>query len=162
MELSDSHVVVPGVNKHVALGPVVASIDPLANPDVPVMGVKVIVAPGSTSFVSGVAFGAPGAETVGVIVASTYRPSTSATWYPTGAAVPTNVGSGSNVTTPVVVFTVKVPSPGTTREVFEQLFGVSASSMPVVAGSSIPHKRNVAFDTSASEINESLVSGLMA
>jgi hypothetical protein len=71
MELSASHVVVPGVNKHVAVGPDVARPDPLANPDVPVIGVKVIVAPGSTSLVSGVATGAPGGATVGVISAST-------------------------------------------------------------------------------------------
>jgi hypothetical protein len=77
-------------------------------------------------------------------------------------AVPTNVGSGSNVTTPVAVFTVKEPSPGTVNEVFEQLFGVSVSLTPDVAGSSMPHRRNEAFDTSASELNESLVNGLMA
>ena len=70
-ELLTAHVVVPGLNKHVAFGPVVTSPVPVARPDVPVMGVKEIVAPGKTNFVSGFAEGAPGGATVGVIIAST-------------------------------------------------------------------------------------------
>ena len=70
-ELSASHVVVPGVNKQVAVAPVVANPAPVARPAVPVVVVNEIVAPGSTSLVSGFAVGASGAETVGVIVALT-------------------------------------------------------------------------------------------
>ena len=70
-ELSASQVVVPGVNKHVAVGPEVARPDPVARPEAPVVVVNEIVAPGSTSLVSGFAVGASGAETVGVIVALT-------------------------------------------------------------------------------------------
>jgi hypothetical protein len=70
-ELSASHVVVPGVNKHVAVGPEVASPVPVARPEAPVVVVNEIVAPGSTNLVSGFAVGASGAETVGVIVALT-------------------------------------------------------------------------------------------
>ena len=66
-----AHVVVPGVNKHVAVGPDVARPDPVARPEAPVVVVNEIVAPGSTSLVSGFAVGASGAETVGVIVALT-------------------------------------------------------------------------------------------
>jgi hypothetical protein len=70
-ELSASHVVVPGVNRQVAVGPDVASPVPVVKPEAPVVVVKEIVAPGSTNLVSGFAVGASGAETVGVIVALT-------------------------------------------------------------------------------------------
>jgi hypothetical protein len=70
-ELSASHVVVPGVNRHVAVAPDVASPVPVARPEAPVVVVKEIVPPGSTNLVSGFAVGASGAETVGVIVAFT-------------------------------------------------------------------------------------------
>jgi hypothetical protein len=70
-ELSASQVVVPGVNKHVAVGPEVARPDPVARPEAPVVVVNEIVAPGNTNLVSGFAVGASGAETVGVIVALT-------------------------------------------------------------------------------------------
>ena len=41
-----------------------------------------------------------------------------------GVAVPVNEGSGLNVTTPVVVFTVYVPSPATVSEVAVQFGAV--------------------------------------
>jgi hypothetical protein len=50
-----------------------------------------------------------------------------------------NEGKGSNVTTPVVVFNVYVPSPGTVTDVCEQLFGVSAAIGGVTVLSARPH-----------------------
>ena len=50
---------------------------PVASPEVPVIVVNVAVPPGITGFVSGVATGAGGGVTVGVIVASSDRPSES-------------------------------------------------------------------------------------
>ena len=41
------------------------------------------------------------------------------------------------------LFTVYVPSPGIVSEVFVQLFGLSVSLVPDVAGSSIPHSFKV-------------------
>jgi hypothetical protein len=123
-ELSASHVVVPGVNRHVAVGPVVARPMPVARAEVAVMVVNATVEPGNTSFDSGVAEGTDGGSTVKVIVDDTVRFKMSVTWYVTGAAVPANVGNGSNVTTPVVGSTVYVPSPGTVRDVLSQAFGV--------------------------------------
>jgi hypothetical protein len=72
-ELSASHVVVPGVNRHVAVAPVVARPVPVAKPEEPVIVVKATDDPGSTSFVSGVATGAGGGSTVNVIVDDTVR-----------------------------------------------------------------------------------------
>jgi hypothetical protein len=72
-ELSASHVVVPGVNRHVAVAPVVASPVPVARPEVPVVVVNATDEPGNTSFVSGVAVGAVGGSTVKVIVDDTVR-----------------------------------------------------------------------------------------
>jgi hypothetical protein len=82
--------------------------------------VKVAVPPGTTAFVSGVATGAAGIETVGVIVAPVTWPVESATTYFTAVAVPLNVGSGSKVTVPFA-FTVYVPSPATVNVVRLQL-----------------------------------------
>jgi hypothetical protein len=66
----------------------------------------------------GVADGAVGGATVGVIVAEAIAPKESVTWYVGGeATVPRNDDTGVNVTTPVDVFTAYVPSPDTVREV---------------------------------------------
>ena len=65
---------VAGSTRH---GPFVApdcSWAPVAKADDPMTLVNVMVPPGRTIFVSGFAVGASGAETVGVIVALTYRP----------------------------------------------------------------------------------------
>ena len=67
----------PGAMRHVALAPLVCSCVPVASPDVPVIVVNVAVPPGITALVSGVAIGAGGGVTVGVIVASSLRPSVS-------------------------------------------------------------------------------------
>ena len=77
--LSESHAagLELGVMRHVALAPLVCSCVPVASPDVPVIVVKVAVPPGITAFVSGVATGAGGGVTVGVMVASSERPSES-------------------------------------------------------------------------------------
>jgi len=100
------HVDVAGSTMHVAPAPDVTNPVPVARPEVPVIVVKVAVPPGTTSLVSGVAVGAAGADTVGVMVAWTVLSRVSATWYVTGVVtVPLNVGSGSNVTDPSV-FTV--------------------------------------------------------
>jgi hypothetical protein len=72
-ELSASHVVVPGVKRHVAVAPVVARPVPVAKPDEPVIVVNATDEPGSTIFVSGVATGAAGGSTVRVIVDDTVR-----------------------------------------------------------------------------------------
>ena len=53
--------------------------------------------------------------------------------------MPVNVGSGSNVTTPVVVFKVYEPSPGTVTLVLEQSFGNSADTGGVTVLSARPH-----------------------
>ena len=53
--------------------------------------------------------------------------------------MPVNVGNGSNVTTPVVVFNVYVPSPGTVTLVLEQLLGNSAATAGVTVLSARPH-----------------------
>jgi hypothetical protein len=66
-----------GVMRHVAFAPLVCSCVPVAKPEVPVIVVNVAVPPGITGFVSGVAAGAEGGVTVGVIVASSERPSES-------------------------------------------------------------------------------------
>jgi hypothetical protein len=84
--------------------------------------------PGITDFVSGLAVGGlGGAPTVGVIVAAANCPLLFATMYLIGVAVPENVDNGVNVTAPVVVSTVYVPSPGTVSESPLQL----ASAVPV-------------------------------
>ena len=75
--LSESHVVVVGVYRQVLLSPLVCSWVPVASPEVPVIVVNVAVPPGITGFVSDVATGAGGGVTVGVIVASSERPSES-------------------------------------------------------------------------------------
>ena len=64
---SASHVVVLGVNKHVA--EVLSPTPDVASAPVPVIVVNVAVPPGITAFDSGVATGNPGIDTVGVIVA---------------------------------------------------------------------------------------------
>jgi hypothetical protein len=74
-------------------------------PAVPVTGEKLMVDPGRTTLVSGLALGGGGGTTVGVMVADTTCPMESATTYFTGEAVPVNVGNGSNVTVPFA-FTV--------------------------------------------------------
>jgi hypothetical protein len=57
-----------------------------------------------------------------VIVAEATWPKLSSTTYFTGVAVPANVGNGLNVTTPVVVLTVYVPSPETVNVVNVQVW----------------------------------------
>jgi hypothetical protein len=119
MTVVPAHVVVPGVNKHVAdaFSPV-----PEPSPPEPVTVAKDTELPGKTTFVSGVAVGPDGgATTVGVIVAAAFCPVESAITYLIGVAVPVNVAVGTNVTTPVVVFTVYVPSPVTVSDVPVQL-----------------------------------------
>ena len=64
---SASHVVKPGVIKHVTVGLSPTPDD--ARPFVPVKVVNATVPPGITDLVSGVATGADGAITVGVIEA---------------------------------------------------------------------------------------------
>jgi hypothetical protein len=68
------------------------------------------------------------AATVGVIVAEALDPKEFATTYLIGVAVPANVDNGVNVTTPVVVFTVYVPSPAMVSDVAVH----TKSSVPVV------------------------------
>ena len=72
-ELSASHVVVLGVNRHVAVAPVVARPIPVARPEVPVIVLNATDEPGNRSFVSGVATGAAGGSTIKVIVDDTVR-----------------------------------------------------------------------------------------
>ena len=72
--------------------------------------------PGITDLVSGVATGAAGRPTVGVIVALVTWPVVSATTYFTGVATPAKVGNGLNVTVPSGL-TVYVPSFGTVNDV---------------------------------------------
>ena len=67
--LSASQVVVFGVYKQVAPAPDVTRPVPDARPEPPVMFVKLIVPPGSTDFVSGVAVGGVGFDTLNVIFA---------------------------------------------------------------------------------------------
>ena len=67
--------------------------------------VNATVPPGITDFDSGVATGAAGKATVGVIVALVSWPVVSATTYFTGVATPAKVGNGLNVTVPFA-FTV--------------------------------------------------------
>ena len=81
----------------------------VASPPVPVNVVNVAVPPGTTTFDSGVATGAGGGVTVGVMVPAVFWFNTSDTTYWIGVAVPVNDGNGSKVTTPVVVFSVYVP-----------------------------------------------------
>ena len=75
--LSASHVVVPGVNRHVTFAPLVCNSTPDAKPEVPVMVVNATGWPCSVDFVSSLAVGAGGAFTVAVIVEVTYWPSVS-------------------------------------------------------------------------------------
>ena len=77
-ELLSSHVVVVGVNKHVALAPVVTRPVPDARPEVPVIVVNVAVPPGNKDLVSGFATGAVGGSTINVIVEFTNRSKVSA------------------------------------------------------------------------------------
>ena len=80
---------------------------PVASAEFPTTFVKATEAPCSTLFCCGLAAGAAGGLTVGVIVAVSTAPNESVTWYVGGdATVPRNVGTGVNVTAPVVVFTV--------------------------------------------------------
>jgi len=72
-ELSASHVVVLGVNRHVAVAPVVARPVPVARPEAPVIVVNATDEPGNRSFVSGVAAGAAGGSTIKVIVDDAVR-----------------------------------------------------------------------------------------
>ena len=55
------------------------------------------------------------------------------------------------MTTPVTRSTVYVPSPGTVRDFFVQLGGVSVSSTPVVNGLSRPHNFTVVATRGALE-----------
>ena len=75
--------------------PAVFKAAPVANPPLPVIAVKVPVAPGIKLKVPAVAFG----PIVGVIIALAYCPSTSVTTYRTGVeTTPKNVASGSKIT----------------------------------------------------------------
>ena len=122
---SASHVEVPGTSKHVADA---FRFVPEPRPPAPVTVVNDTEPPGMTDFVSGLAVGGlGGAPTVGVIVAAAICPLLFSTTYFTGVAVPENVDNGVNVTAPVVVSTVYVPSPGTVSEAPLQL----ASAVPV-------------------------------
>ena len=100
---SASHDVVLGVIKQVDAA--TRPTPEVARPFEPVIVVNVAVPPGITASVSGVATGAAGAVTVGVIVALASCVVESATTYFTGEAVPLNIGNGSNVTVPLA-FTV--------------------------------------------------------
>jgi hypothetical protein len=85
-----------------------------------VIVVNVAVAPGITALDSGVAVGAFGRDTDGVMVAFVTCPVESTTTYFTGDAVPVKDGKGSNVTVPLAL-TVYVPSPATVKVVRLQL-----------------------------------------
>ena len=85
--LSASHVVVFGVYKHVAPAPLVCSPVPVARPEPPVMVVKLIVPPGSTDFVSGLATGGAGVR-IGVSVEVAVCPTESVTRYVIEVLVP--------------------------------------------------------------------------
>ena len=76
--LSASHVVVLGVYKQVAPAPLVCKPVPVARPDVPVIVVKLIVPPGNTESVSGVATGGAGVR-IGVSVDVAVCPTESVT-----------------------------------------------------------------------------------
>ena len=67
--LSASQVVVFGMYKHVTPAPLVCKSVPVARPEPPVMFVKLIVPPGRTDLVCGVAAGGVGIETLNVIFA---------------------------------------------------------------------------------------------
>ena len=124
----------------------------MARPPAPVNVVKVAVPPGMTAFDSGATTGAAGIETVGVIVALVTWPVVSVTTYFTGEAVPTNVGSGSNVTVPFA-FTVYVPSLGTVKEERLQL----AFAVEVVAHNFTDEGTNVAGVVAESLFNGEIV-----
>jgi hypothetical protein len=102
--------------------------------------------------VSSKAWGIGGGTTVGVSVADTIWPRTSATWYRTGVAtVPMKVGRGSNVTVPFVP-NVYVPSPDTVTDILSQLFGVCT-------GDTL-HRRIVDASAGTEARNVSLASGV--
>ena len=88
----------PGVIKQVTVALSPTPDD--ARPFVPVKVVNATVPPGITDLVSGVATGAAGSPTVGVIVALVTWPVVSETTYFTGVATPAKVGNGLNVTVP--------------------------------------------------------------
>jgi hypothetical protein len=117
---------VPGTSKHVADA---FRFVPEPSPPAPVTVVNDTEPPGITDFVCGVAEGGllTGGCTVGVIVAEAVLSAESFTMYLIGVAVPENVGSGLNVTTPVAGSTVYTPSPITVSDVSVQL----ASAVPV-------------------------------
>ena len=146
------HTLVAGFTMHSvdafsAAPPTAAAASVLA-PD-PTMAWNDTVDAGATDRVSGVATGGGGMRTVGVMVAEATRPLMSATTYFTGAAVPMNVGSGSNVTVPFA-FTVYVPSPPTVSVVSVQL---------EIAVETLAHKRTELGTSVAGATAESLVSG---
>ena len=138
-----------GIMRHVNVGSSPAAAE--ARPLVPVVVVKVAVAPGNTDFDSGFATGRAGAVTVGVIVALATCDIPSCTTYFTGDAVPLKVGYGSKVTVPFA-FTVYVPSFGTSRNERLQL----ASAVDVVA-----HSFTDEASSAESVPAESLASGEM-
>jgi hypothetical protein len=94
--------------KHVAE---VVNAGPLvdAKPPTPVSVLNETDPLGITVLDSGVAVGASGDVTVGVIVERTFWLKLSATAYLIEVAGPVNEGNGSNVTTPVTLFNVYVP-----------------------------------------------------
>jgi hypothetical protein len=73
-----------------------------------------------------------------------------------GVAVPVNVESGTNVTTPVVVFTVYVPSPVTVSVVPVQL----AVAVPVAHNLTVVRSR-VAPDPAASPVTTSMTCAVL-
>jgi hypothetical protein len=73
-----------------------------------------------------------------------------------GVAVPVNVETGTNVTTPVVVFTVYVPSPVTVSVVPVQL----AVAVPVAHNLTVVESR-VAPDPAASPVTTSMTCAVL-
>ena len=119
----------------------------VANAPLPVSVVNVAVPPGITALLSGVATGAAGEATVGVMVAPANWPVVSCTVYFTGEAVPVNEDNGSNVTVPFA-FTVYVPWPATVNDVRLQLaFAVDVDE----------HKRTVLATNVAGDVTVSFV-----
>ena len=87
--------------------------------------------------VSGLAVSGGGASTVGRMVLVLFCPSESATTYSMAGAVPTNVGSGSKVTRPVVGLTVYVPSAVVRVVPVHDAAAVPVAQMRTVVGSSV-------------------------
>jgi hypothetical protein len=124
----------------------------VASAPVPVMVVNVAVPPGITALDSGVATGAGGSATVGVIVALAIWPVVSATTYFTDEATPVKDANGLNVTVPFAL-TVYVPSFGTVNVVKSQL----AFAVEVVAHNFTDEATRFAPDPAASFVSGEIV-----